>query len=88
MIFIMNRNDRTTIQVVQKASDAIDQISQRTGLSKKYIVEAVFYWLIAQDEIVQGLILGQIPAELQRDAARLVLERLVKNKKRGASPRG
>ncbi|MCL2640836.1 MAG: hypothetical protein FWD53_08330 [Phycisphaerales bacterium] len=76
----MNKDDRTTIQIVRKASEAIDQIAQRTGLQKKHIVEMVFCWLTAQDEVVQALILGQIPEALQRDAARLALERLAKNK--------
>ena len=81
----LNHNKRTppappqssaTLALTEEAGQSVAAIAQRTGLRDSEIVNRVFDWLVEQDEVVQAVVLGQIPQAIRPDAARLALERL------------
>ena len=66
----------TDADLVDAATQAITTISQRTGLRENEIMKRVFHWLAQQDELVQAVVLGQIPPSVQPDIRRQILKQL------------
>jgi hypothetical protein len=64
------------LALTNEASQCVAEIAERTGLRDGEIVKRVFEWLTNQDEVVQAVVLGQIPQAIRPDAARLILDRL------------
>lgn len=60
----------------EDATTIIDAIAQRTGLRDGEVVRRMFAWFNEQDEVVQALVLGQIPQALLPHANQLLVERL------------
>ena len=58
------------------AAACIASISDRTGLREDQIVRRVFAWLAEQDEVVQAVVLDQIPPTVRPNIARQLLEKL------------
>jgi hypothetical protein len=65
-----------TSAVTSDAPDAIvATIAQRTGMRESEITRRLFAWFSEQDEVVQALVLGQIPQALRPNAAQVLVER-------------
>ncbi len=64
------------LALTDEASQCVAAIAERTGLRDLEIVRRVFEWLTNQDEVVQAVVLGQIPQAIRPDAASLILDRL------------
>ena len=58
------------------AAACIASISERTGLREDQIVRRVFAWLAEQDEVVQAVVLDQIPPTVRPNIARQLLEKI------------
>lgn len=60
------------------AAACIASISERTGLRQDQIVRRVFAWLADQDEVVQAIVLDQIPPAVRPNIARQLLEKIAR----------
>ncbi|MAE65039.1 MAG: hypothetical protein CMJ18_12280 [Phycisphaeraceae bacterium] len=58
------------------AQQVVAVIAERTGMREEQIVKRVFDWLNEQDEVIQAVVLGQIPTAIRPDVGRLILESL------------
>jgi hypothetical protein len=76
MITAMAESTRENVQVTERTKAAVVEICEWSGLSQKLVVERALSWLGQQDQDVQGAILMAVPAAMQRDFARLVLEKM------------
>ncbi len=54
-------------ELVNVVSATIATIGQRTGLRDGEIIKRVFQWLAEQDDVVQAVVLGQIPESVRPD---------------------
>ncbi len=56
--------------------EAIAEIARRTGLPQDQIVRRLFCWFCQQDEVVQAMVLGQIPAALMGEVSSKIADRM------------
>lgn len=61
----------------EQAIDAVVQgVAQRTGLRESEVQRRVFEWFGQQDEVIQAVVLGQIPKALRPSVAKLLADKL------------
>mgnify|MGYP005843981031 CR=1 FL=1 len=58
------------------AVELVTAIAARTGMRDDEVVRRVFAWVAAQDELLQALVLGQIPTVLRPAAAKALAEKI------------
>jgi hypothetical protein len=69
------------IELTPKAKEHLEQISERQGMTQVAMLSRVIEWYARQPEVIQRIIVGHMPPEIQRDVARLVLQKLIKPNK-------
>jgi len=69
------------IELTPKAKEHLEQISERQGMTQVAMLSRVIEWYARQPEVIQRIIVGHMPPEIQRDVARLVLQKLTKPNK-------
>ena len=76
----MNKQ-RTSISigVDKSANDAIDQLCERSGRTKKWVVAKIIEWFAHQDEATKSLILGEWSDELQREMLEAMLRKMARD---------
>ncbi len=66
------------IELTQQAKRCLKQNSDRQGMTQVAMLSRVIEWYALQPEIVQRIIVGHVPREIEQDVARLVLRRIAK----------
>jgi hypothetical protein len=66
------------IELTPKAKEHLEQISDRQGMTQVAMLSRVIEWYANQPEVIQRIIVGHIPPEIERDVARLVLRNIAK----------
>ena len=61
----------------QTAEQVVGKIAARTGMREDEIASRIFKWIGEQDEVVQAVILGQIPDAIRPNVWKLILESMV-----------
>ena len=69
------------IELTPKAKEHLEQVSDRQGMTQVAMLSRVIEWYANQPEVIQRIIVGHMPSEIQRDVARLVLQNLTKLEK-------
>ncbi len=64
------------IELADGAKKQLEHVRSRNGMTQKELVARLINWFSQQDQVVQQIILGQIPAQVAPDVARLMLERI------------
>jgi len=64
------------IELADGAKVALERVRQRNGMTQKELVGRLIQWFCAEDEVLQQVILGQIPEAIAPDVARIVLQRI------------
>lgn len=70
------QKDVLGVELTPDARKNLDAATVRLRLKKKDLLSLVLDWFVRQDDTVQRLVVGHIPAELQPDVARMILERM------------
>jgi len=70
------------IELTPKAKEHLEQLSDRQGMTQVAMLSRVIEWYAHQPEIIQRIIVGHLPPEIEQDVARLVLRQLAKPGKR------
>ena len=78
MLHVMEKNRRViaTVQLSEKAADAMDFLHAEPWLPKKAVLEALTFWAASQNDIIRGEGLQTSPKSTRADVARLMLERM------------
>jgi hypothetical protein len=71
----MQRRPGFMIKLTESAKKSLDQLCDRHGMKQEAMLGRIAGWLLKQDETMQFLAIGRIPAELQQDVAKLLLVR-------------
>ena len=74
------------IELTPAAKEQLERTSETLGTTQVAMLSRVVEWYANQPEVIQRIIVGHMPAEIQRDVARFVLQNLLKSNK-GASTR-
>jgi hypothetical protein len=64
------------LQLEITAKKALDDLSDRRGMTQIAIMSRVVHWLVAQDEVVQASVLGLLSQEALGDMSQVLLKRL------------
>lgn len=64
------------IELADGAKEQLETVRSRNGMTQKELVARLINWFASQDQVVQQIILGQIPAQVAPDVAKLLLERI------------
>jgi len=70
------------IELTPKAKEHLEQLSDRQGMTQVAMLSRVIEWYAHQPEIIQRIIVGHLPPEIEQDVERLVLRQLAKPGKR------
>ena len=62
------------IMLPDNAQSVLDEIATQTGMREDEIVKRIFNWVMDQNEIVRGVVLGQIPEALRPNVWKLIAE--------------
>jgi hypothetical protein len=63
------------IELTERNHQQLKRVRARTGMTQKVMVGRLIDWFCEQDEAVQALVLGQLPASVAPVVARSVLDR-------------
>ena len=63
------------IELTERNHQQLKRVRARTGMTQKVMVGRLIDWFCEQDEAVQALVLGQLPASVAPVVARTVLDR-------------
>jgi len=69
------------IELTPKAKQHLEHLSDLQGMTQVAMLSRVIEWYAHQPEIIQRIIVGHMPPEIERDVARLVLQRIAKPEK-------
>ena len=66
------------IELTPGAKKAVSELSKKRGMTQVAVSSRLVEWFARQPESVQAAILGQYPAEIEADVAKIVLQQLAK----------
>lgn len=61
------------VGLTETAQRILEDVSNARGMKKRVIFERVLTWLTEQDDMAQGVILGQVPPDYRQEVAYLIL---------------
>jgi hypothetical protein len=64
------------IELRGPAKKKLAVLSDRHGMTQVAMMSRLVEWYSAQNEVVQGSLMGHFPKEIEADVARLVLEKI------------
>lgn len=70
------------VELSSEAKEHLDIVTERTGMTRIALLSRLVTWLGEQPELIQAAVLGRYPKEIERDVARLVLQRAAGNTQR------
>jgi len=70
------------IEVVPSARDELANLCERRGMTQVAVVSRAVEWLTNQSEVVQAAILGIYPGDMRSKVAEIILQDLVKTRKK------
>ena len=76
----MSERQIIKIAVTHEAKDAIEQVSDRYGMSQIELASRLYRWFGDQPEEIQATILDLLPHSVAPDVAKLVLQKLASQK--------
>jgi hypothetical protein len=73
------------IELTPAAKEQLERSCETMGTTQVAMLSRVVEWYASQPEVIQRIIVGHVPAALESDVARLVLQNLLKSKKSASS---
>jgi hypothetical protein len=64
------------IELTPDAKRRLMDVSKRFGMTQISATSRLVEWFSGQSELVQAAVLGQYPAEIESDVARLILQKM------------
>ena len=76
--------DRTsiTLNVSEATKSALDNVVERHGMKVGIMASRLIDWFVAQDPLLQAIILGHVPSERAEEVLSLVRQRLAQQKRK------
>ena len=68
------------IELTPDAKNRINDLSKKAGMTQVSMLSRLVEWFAGQSELIQAAVLGQYPAEIEADIARLILKRIAAKK--------
>lgn len=75
------------IRVTERTNAGLTRLSEARKISKQDAIEALLVWFLDLDEMLQAMILGQVPDTYGPDVVKLVLRRLADGESRVREPK-
>lgn len=75
------------IELTPPAKDQLNETSDKLGMTQVAMLSRVIEWYARQPEVIQRIIVGHMPREIEREVARLVLQNVAKPPKKNAVQR-
>jgi hypothetical protein len=72
------------IELTPDAKRRLMEISKRFGMTQISATSRLVEWFAGQSELVQAAVLGQYPAEIEGDVAKLILQKIANPSSAGA----
>ena len=69
------------IELTSRANDRVNEMCDRKGMTQVAMLSRLIEWFSEQSEIVQAVVLGQLPAEIAPDIVQLVLKKAAQGRK-------
>ena len=69
------------IELTPKAKDRVNEMCERRGMTQVAMLSRLVEWFSEQTELVQAVVLGQLPAEIAPDIVQLVLKKVAQVRK-------
>ena len=66
----------TNIELPTSCIPKLQEIRDWNGMTRKELVSRLIVWFCDQDQVIQSLVLGQIPSEIAPDVVEILLLRL------------
>ncbi len=67
------------VELTEEAKSTLSRLSRRRGMTQVAVASRLMEWFAQQTDSVQAAILGQYPAEIEPDVARIILKRMSEN---------
>jgi hypothetical protein len=64
------------IELTPNAKTHLNELSDKAGMTQVAMLSRLVEWFATQADMVQAAVLGQYPAEIQAEIARLILKRM------------
>ncbi len=64
------------LEVTPAAKQQLDKVCDLMGMTQVTVTSRLLEWFAHQDQAIQRMIVSHVPAELQRDLARLMLRKI------------
>jgi hypothetical protein len=69
----------TRIELTKPTQTALRDVTELAGMTQVQVLSRLVSWFAQQDEIMRGIILGQVPAAMQSSAAEMFMRRLTEH---------
>ena len=63
------------LEITPDAKEAIEEATERTGMTQVSLTSRVLQWFSRQSPTIQAAILGHLPAEIEADILKLMLQK-------------
>ena len=79
MLELMEKTD-LRVRLAPGLKQRFDGVVDSSGMSQVSAVNRIVEWFCSQDEVTRAVVLGSIPESVRPDIARMLLERMVKDR--------
>jgi len=69
------------IELTPPAKDALNDLTDKAGMTQVALLSRLVEWFSHQSDMIQASVLGQYPAEIEQDIAKMILKRMASGKK-------
>lgn len=69
------------IELTPDAKSRLNELCKKAGMTQVALLSRLVEWFAGQNDMIQAAVLGQYPAELEADIAKLILKRLTEKAK-------
>jgi hypothetical protein len=67
------------IELTAAAKAALAKTSDQAGMTELALMSRLTEWFVNEDELIQALVVGRYPSQLQTDIAKLLLRKMSSN---------
>ncbi len=68
------------IELTPAAKDALNDLTDKAGMTQVALLSRLVEWFAHQSDMIQASVLGQYPAEIEADIAKLIMKKLSSGK--------
>jgi hypothetical protein len=76
VVALQDERENLRIRVLESINASLTEFCERKRINKQDTIDGLLAWFLAQDGMLQSLILGQVDEQYRGQVAKLVLERI------------